>query len=222
MGAFVPRIRAMRVPEATLSRGDQRGSVGRPTLPLQLRKRNPKMQTLLLHQAAKIVELSLQTGREIGCKPPTVAVLDAGGHLLAFQRADGSGILRPQIAQTKRRGVLGMGHGGRASAQRAAATPGFFAALSGISEGRIAPVPGGHRSRPDRQRDRVRRHRWRHAGSRQGMRRVWHRFGWVAGGRELVAAPTCRGRPTSDPSPWPGGHFPGPESSQSSHSGLSP
>jgi uncharacterized protein GlcG (DUF336 family) len=101
------------------------------------------MQTLLLHQAAKIVELSLQTGREIGCKPPTVAVLDAGGHLLAFQRADGSGILRPQIAQTKRRGVLGMGHGGRASAQRAAATPGFFAALSGISEGRIAPVPGG-------------------------------------------------------------------------------
>jgi uncharacterized protein GlcG (DUF336 family) len=28
-----------------------------------------------------------------------VAVLDQGGHLLALKRQDGSGILRPQIAQ---------------------------------------------------------------------------------------------------------------------------
>ena len=73
----------------------------------------------------------------------TVAVLDAGGHLLALKREDGSGILRPQIAQAKAWGVLGMGHGGRTLAERAATAPAFYAALTDIADGRIAPVPGG-------------------------------------------------------------------------------
>lgn len=101
------------------------------------------MEPLLLSQAAKIVDLALEKGRERQCKPLTVAVLDAGGHLLAFKREDGSGILRPQIAQAKAWGALGMGHGGRALAERAAMAPGFFTALASISEGRMAPVPGG-------------------------------------------------------------------------------
>jgi len=101
------------------------------------------MQPLLLNQASKIADLALEKGRELQCKPLTVAVLDAGGHLVAFKREDGSGILRPQIAQAKAWGALGMGHGGRALAERAATAPGFFAALASISEGRIAPVPGG-------------------------------------------------------------------------------
>lgn len=73
----------------------------------------------------------------------TVAVLDAGGHLLAFQREDGAGILRPQIAMGKAWGVLGMGLGGRAMAQRAEHHPSFYAALSAASEGRVFPVSGG-------------------------------------------------------------------------------
>lgn len=73
----------------------------------------------------------------------TVAVLDAGGHLLALKREDNSGILRPQIAQAKAWGALGMGHGGRTLAERAAIAPAFYAALTDISGGRIAPVPGG-------------------------------------------------------------------------------
>lgn len=76
-------------------------------------------------------------------KPMTVAVLDAGGHLVAFQRQDQSGILRPQIAIGKAWGVLGMGIGGRELAKRAETHPSFFAALSVASEGRIFPVPGG-------------------------------------------------------------------------------
>ena len=36
-----------------------------------------------------------------------------------------------------------MGHGGRTFAERAASAPAFFAALTDISGGRIAPVPGG-------------------------------------------------------------------------------
>jgi uncharacterized protein GlcG (DUF336 family) len=101
------------------------------------------MPALSLNQASRIVDLALEKGRELNCKPLTVAVLDAGGHLLALKREDASGILRPQIAQAKAWGALGMGIGGRALAERAAAHPEFFAALNNISGGRIAPVPGG-------------------------------------------------------------------------------
>ena len=101
------------------------------------------MQSFTLDQASTIVDAALAHARELECHPLTVAVLDAGGHLLALKREDGSGILRPQIAQAKAWGALGMGHGGRALAERAAIAPAFYAALTDISGGRIAPVPGG-------------------------------------------------------------------------------
>jgi uncharacterized protein GlcG (DUF336 family) len=101
------------------------------------------MQTLTLNLASTIVDHALEKMNAIGCQPLTVAVLDTGGHLLVLKRADGSGILRPDIAIAKAWGVLGMGLGGRQLAQRAEAAPAFFAALSSISGGRIAPVQGG-------------------------------------------------------------------------------
>jgi len=72
---------------------------------------------LSLQQAARIVDAGLDRARELGLKPLTIAVLDAGGHLVAFKRQDQSGILRPEIAQGKAWGALGMGLGGRALAQ---------------------------------------------------------------------------------------------------------
>ena len=47
------------------------------------------MPPITLEQASKIVDAALEKAREIHCKPLTVAVLDAGGHLLAFKREDG-------------------------------------------------------------------------------------------------------------------------------------
>jgi uncharacterized protein GlcG (DUF336 family) len=101
------------------------------------------MNSITLIQAASIVDDALNKARESGCKPMTVAVLDAGGHLVAFKREDESGIMRPQIAFAKAWGALGMGSGGRALAERAASAPAFFSALTDISAGRIAPVAGG-------------------------------------------------------------------------------
>ncbi|SAL37016.1 hypothetical protein AWB69_03573 [Caballeronia udeis] len=101
------------------------------------------MQVLSLSQASKIMDETLAKARKLGCAPMTVAVLDAGGHLLALKREDHSSIMRPQIAQAKAWGALGMGMGGRALAERAAQAPAFFAALTDISQGRIVPVPGG-------------------------------------------------------------------------------
>jgi uncharacterized protein GlcG (DUF336 family) len=101
---------------------------------------------ITLAQATTIVEAALKNGRETGCAPLAVAVLDDGGHLKAFAREDGAGILRPQIAFGKAWGALGMGLGSRNFARRIAEQPGapaFFNALAAMSDGRVVPVPGG-------------------------------------------------------------------------------
>jgi uncharacterized protein GlcG (DUF336 family) len=101
------------------------------------------MNELTLSKANTIVDAALQHARSADMQPLTVAVLDAGGHLVAFKREDESAILRPQIAIGKAWGVLGMGVGGRELAKRAESHPIFFGALSEASGGRIFPVPGG-------------------------------------------------------------------------------
>jgi uncharacterized protein GlcG (DUF336 family) len=101
------------------------------------------MSNLTLVNASLIVEHALEHAQSLNCKPLTVAVLDAGGHLVAFKRQDDSGILRPQIAIGKAWGTLGMGTGARDLAKRAESHPSFFAALTAASDGRIFPVPGG-------------------------------------------------------------------------------
>lgn len=101
------------------------------------------MNELTLAHATVIVDSSLNHARSLRLNPLTVAVLDAGGHLVAFKREDSSAILRPQIAIGKAWGVLGMGVGGRELAKKAESHPSFFAALTDASGGRIFPVPGG-------------------------------------------------------------------------------
>ena len=101
------------------------------------------MTTLSLTQASIIIEEALKYGRNKVMKPLTVAVLDAGGHLIAFKREDKSGILRREIAEGKAWGVLGMGYGGREFSRRNAIRPTFYTALAVASQGRIMPVIGG-------------------------------------------------------------------------------
>lgn len=98
---------------------------------------------LTLAQASTVVDVALKKGRETHCAPLTVAVLDAGGHLVAFKREDRSGILRMDIAYGKAWGALGMGFGSRTLFERANNTPMFFTALAAASGGRLVPNPGG-------------------------------------------------------------------------------
>ncbi len=100
------------------------------------------MRTLTLAQADNIASDTLTKGRELGLAPLTVAVLDAGGHVVVLKRDDGASIMRPELAKAKAWGALGMGFGGRELARRAQNMPGFFTALNAISEGRMAPVAG--------------------------------------------------------------------------------
>jgi len=121
---------------------------------------------LSLQQATTIVDAALGKARATSCAPLTVAVLDAGGHLKAFAREDGAGIVRPQIAIAKAWGALGMGVGTRALARRVAEQPQlgpFFGALNAMSEGGRGLRPGRDRGGHAR-----RRHRLAH---RRGPRR---------------------------------------------------
>jgi uncharacterized protein GlcG (DUF336 family) len=101
------------------------------------------MSVVTLAQASTIVDTALKKGRDTGCAPLTVAVLDAGGHLVAFKREDRSGLLRFDIAFGKAWGALGMGFGSRTLAGRAAKTPQFFTMLAAASGGRMVTNPGG-------------------------------------------------------------------------------
>jgi len=101
------------------------------------------MTSVSLAQASTIVDQALKTARDTNSAPLTVAVLDAGGHLVAFKREDKSGILRFDIAYGKAWGSLGMGFGSRELLDRAGKNPVFFASLNVASQGRMIAVPGG-------------------------------------------------------------------------------
>lgn len=101
------------------------------------------MAILKLAQASAIIDVAIAEGRRRSLAPLAVAVLDAGGHLIAFKREDGAGIVRFDIAYGKAWGALGMGFGTRELAERATKFPTFVAALAAISQGRMVPSPGG-------------------------------------------------------------------------------
>lgn len=98
------------------------------------------MGSVTLEQAEKILDGVLAAASASGLQPLTIAVLDAGGHLVAFRRQDNSGILRAEIAFGKAYGALGFGLGSR---ELSGKNPAFMAAVSVASGGRAIPVPGG-------------------------------------------------------------------------------
>jgi len=98
---------------------------------------------LTLSQASAIVDAALAAGLEAGMKPLTVVVLDAGGHIVAAKRADGSGILRIEVAFGKAYGALGIGVPSRALGIMAVERPHFASALAAAADGRMVPVAGG-------------------------------------------------------------------------------
>lgn len=99
--------------------------------------------SLPLETAARIVDEAIAVRRKEGLLPLAVAVLDAGGNLVAFKREDGCGVLRFDIARGKAWAALGMGMSTRAIRDRMAQRPAFQSALAAASDGRFIPVPGG-------------------------------------------------------------------------------
>ena len=73
----------------------------------------------------------------------TVVVLDAGGHVVAVEREDGSSIGRFEIGFGKAHGALSLGMGSRSIMGRAEQQPYFIAAVTSAVGGSLVPVPGG-------------------------------------------------------------------------------
>lgn len=99
--------------------------------------------TLTLDQAQSIIADCLAWRKANGLKPLTVAVLDAGGCLVALAREDGTSAMRPDIAQGKARGAVMMGLGSRALYERAKVEPFFVQAMNSLAGGALVPVAGG-------------------------------------------------------------------------------
>ncbi|WP_170460593.1 GlcG/HbpS family heme-binding protein [Ruegeria arenilitoris] len=96
-----------------------------------------------LRKARTIIRKTLEKGREMDLKPLSVVVLDAGGHVIAFEREDGAAPGRFAIAHGKAYGSVMLGMAGTAQMQRAEAQAYFMAAVNGVYGGQVVPVPGG-------------------------------------------------------------------------------
>src|SRR5688500_17758282 len=98
---------------------------------------------LPLETAREIVAATRGAGHAQGLKPLTVVVLDAGGHVVAVEREDGSSNKRFEVAYDKAHGALALGLGSRALMVRAEEQPYFIAAVTPAIGGAPAPAPGG-------------------------------------------------------------------------------
>ncbi len=96
-----------------------------------------------LRKSRTIIRKTLEKGRELALKPLSVVVLDAGGHVLAFEREDGASPGRFAIAHGKAFGAVMLGIGGTAQMARAEQQAYFANAMNGLFAGQVVPVPGG-------------------------------------------------------------------------------
>jgi uncharacterized protein GlcG (DUF336 family) len=101
------------------------------------------MAALSLSKTRIMLRKTILKGREMDLKPLSVIVLDAGGHVLGFEREDGAAPGRFGIAQGKAYGSVMLGQAGTGQMARAEQQAYFMAAVNGIFGGKVVPVPGG-------------------------------------------------------------------------------
>jgi len=101
------------------------------------------MTAIPLRKARLVIRKAFEHGQQNDLKPLAVVVLDAGGHVVAFERADGASPGRFAVAHGKAYGAVMMGMPGSALMARAEGQGYFINALNGVFGGRVVPVPGG-------------------------------------------------------------------------------
>ena len=101
------------------------------------------MAEISINKARTIIRKALAKGRELELKPLSVVVLDAGGHVKAFEREDGAAPGRFAVAHGKAYGAVMLGMAGSAQMARAEQQHYFMTAVNGLFGGQVVPVPGG-------------------------------------------------------------------------------
>jgi len=101
------------------------------------------MSFITVAQANAIIAGVIARAKEAGMKPLTVAVVDAGGALICFQRNDGAPPLRPAVAIGKAAGAVGFGVASRRLGEMAVDRPHFVGAIGHLAPHGLIPVAGG-------------------------------------------------------------------------------
>jgi uncharacterized protein GlcG (DUF336 family) len=101
------------------------------------------MTQITLAQANAVIAGVFAKGKDAGFKTLSVAVVDAGGHLIAFQRGDGASFARAQIATGKAAGALALGVSSRKVGDMAVERPWFIGAFASSAPHPVIPAAGG-------------------------------------------------------------------------------
>src|SRR6266700_2256107 len=105
-------------------------------------KRN-SMSAITLDQANRIIAAILERGAEIDCRPLSVIVVEPGCKVKAFQKEDGSSMIRFEMAYGKAYAALAMGRSSKLVRIRAEERPIFMRYLISASGEQIFPEGGG-------------------------------------------------------------------------------
>lgn len=104
------------------------------------------MAELTLDVANRIASGAIEHARALKAAPICVAVMDNRGIVRALQTEDGCALLRPDIAQGKAWGNIGLGVSSRkmrgAFEKNPNMNPAFYSFMN-LANGRLVPSPGG-------------------------------------------------------------------------------
>jgi len=107
------------------------------------------MTALTLDQANRIIAAILKRGAETNCRPLSVVVVEPGCIVKAFQKEDGSSMIRFEMATGKAYAALALGRSSRLVRIRNEEKPAFMRYLIDASDDRIFPEGGGMLIRAD-------------------------------------------------------------------------
>jgi len=98
---------------------------------------------LTLAQANRIIEAILARGAELNCRPLSVVVVEPGCKVKAFQKEDGSSMIRFEMAVGKAYAALALGRSSKLVRVRNEEKPPFMDFLIAASGDQLFPEGGG-------------------------------------------------------------------------------
>jgi uncharacterized protein GlcG (DUF336 family) len=101
------------------------------------------MSSISLQQANRIMAAILARASELECRPISVVVVEPGCKVKAFQKEDGSSMIRFEMAYGKAYAALAMGRSSKLVKFRAEERPIFMRYLISASADQIFPEGGG-------------------------------------------------------------------------------
>ena len=101
------------------------------------------MAAITLEMANRIIEAVLRRAAEIDCRPISVIVVEPGCKVKAFQKEDGSSMVRFEMAFGKAYAALALGRSSRLVRERAVERPIFMRYLMSVTDEQIFPEGGG-------------------------------------------------------------------------------